>query len=75
MDALPYPAFQLEISGFPFKARYVNDVHLPRFGHDPNDNFGLTDFVILNAPLYGTATRSQMHRGRFKGFLPLEQLE
>ena len=56
-------------------ARYVNDVHLPRFGHDPNDNFGLTDFVILNAPLYGTATRSQMHRGRFKGFLPLDQLE
>ena len=36
-------------------ARYVNDVHLPRF---------------RIAPLYGTATHSQMHCGRSKGFLP-----
>ena len=56
-------------------ARYVNDVHLPRLYHDSDDNFGQTDFVIKNAVLYGTATRSQMHHGRFKGFLPLEQLE
>ena len=30
-DASPYPAFSLENFRFSFKARYVNDVHLPRF--------------------------------------------
>ena len=35
-------------------ARYVNDVHLPRFGRGRDDTFGQTDFVIPPATLYGT---------------------
>ena len=31
-DAFPYSALSLENFRFSFKARYVNDVHLPRFG-------------------------------------------
>ena len=57
-DASPYSALLLENSQFSLKARYVNDVHLPRFGI---------------TPLYGTATRKQGALRGFKGFLPLER--
>ena len=48
-------------------ARYVNDVHLPRFG--------LTSATRRDAAgtvrtLHGTATRSPMHRGDSKDFSP-----
>ena len=71
-DGIPVFALVLKSSGFSFKARYVNDVHLPRFSLV---YAGRRDADGTDLALYETATRSQMHCGRFKGCLPLEQLE
>ena len=70
-DAFPYFALCLENFRFSSKARYVNDVHLPRFD--------------LPAPVAETATvRTDLIRNShpqpdaprgFKGFLPLERFE
>ena len=66
-DASPYSAFQLENFRFSSKARYVNDVHLPRFGL-PAPVREDADGTVRT--LYGTATRSQMHHGDSKDFSP-----
>ena len=71
-DDIPVFALVLKSSGFSFKARYVNDVHLPRFGltsASRRDGDGTV------RTLYGTATRKQGALRGFKGFLPLERLE
>ena len=66
-DAFPYSAFVLENFRFSFKARYVNDVHLPRFAADCQSR---SDRFCQSSNLYGTATRNQMHRGDSKDFSP-----
>ena len=76
-DGIPVFAVVLKSSGFSFKARYVNDVHLPRFGGDcqiRSDHFchcqSRSDRFCQSSNLYGTATRSQMHHGDSKDFSP-----
>ena len=52
---------------FSLKARYVNDVHLPRFGLASATR---RDAAGTVRTLYETATRSQMHHGDSKDFSP-----
>ena len=56
-DASPYFALYLENSQFSLKARYVNDVHLPRFGGAPRTSRPTIGHQPRLATLYGTATR------------------
>ena len=77
-DASPYFALLLENYRFSFKARYVNDVHLaPLQPIAPPQILQqkvrpcVATFARLHDPvLYGTATRSQKHRGDSKDFSP-----
>ena len=57
------------------KARYVNDVHLPRFGGGRGATRPTIGRPPRNAALFGTATRKQGALRGVKGFLPLERLE
>ena len=69
-DGIPVFALLLKSSGFSFKARYVNDVHLPRFGGGRGATRPTIGRLPRNAALYGTATRSLMHHGDSKDFSP-----
>ena len=66
-DAFPYFALYQENEPFSSKARYVNDVHLPRFAADCQT---WSDHFCQSRNIYGTATRGQMHRGDSKDFSP-----
>ena len=71
MDALPYPAFQLEISGFSYGSiRERRSLAPLRPTYAAAESGGSTEWA-----LYETATRKQGALRGFKGFLPLEQLE
>ena len=69
-DGIPVFALLLKSSGFSLKARYVNDVHLPRFAADCQT---WSDQFCQSSNLYGTATRKQDASRGFKGFLPLQR--
>ena len=67
-DASPYPAFSLKKLAVSFKARYVNDVHLPRFIARCQIR---SDHFCQPNNLYGTATRNPLGiTGDSKDFSP-----
>ena len=70
-DAFPYVAFSLKKFPVSYKARYVNDVHLPRFGGGRGATRPTIGRPSRNVVLYGTATRNPLGiTGDSKDFSP-----